>query len=1405
MNSPHQMKLHSQLLNFLSVFFLLGLVSTYAQITPPSTSDISISYCSLPSTEISLQTIVFEENNQADFIVGTNNIFNLSLPATFILTGEPLIDALGDDISNVKATLIDSQTIQVSFDVLGSDSLDKFIISGLFLSTNTSGATGELTYNSPNSPILGIENNYSLFSINTDETPLNNNIGEISENQQVCLNSPLTPITISNISSDFATFQWEVSDDNISFSLIDGQTGVSFTPTSQVSGIKYYRRKTTITKNGVSCSSYSNSVSVTVIDLTPGEINGSQSICFGETPESFISVVDAYAMGENVSYAWEKSTDNQITWQAFENNSTTYAPGPLEQTTYFRRVATSSTCDVSKKSNIITVEVFEEVLGGEGEGNQELCLNDTSVVPLKINGATNFGGEITYQWQFSQFNNPETFVNASGDGRNKSEAEFTPDTSVPGTTFFRRITTVTNNGVSCSAISTPIKVSVIELNGGIISSSQDICVGKTPSAINVTGSTINDNISYQWYSSTDNNNFTKIDGGSGESHIPSLSEVGTYYFKRELIFSGSNGTCNVFSDVTTVNVVSVTTGLFDVVLESVINPLCYGPEGGSAIIRVVGGSAPYFYSIDNQDSVSFGEAGTSQTTFTIQNIKPGGHSITITDSNSCSVEELSVSISMPNPISISHFQQNQVVPIGCNTPGSLSVSVTGGTPPYFYSWSGPENYNSTSTTPTINDILQPGNYTVTVVDKNQCSETISVNMPDTASIFTIEGVVNSEQCVDDQNKNSSISLFISSNVISPYIVNWEKWGKIESSNSQQTDNSNNETYGWVPIVGSKGKLNLTGLGHGEYRVKVQDSNTSGCNEVTETFSIEKSNLIVSNTSITNPTCENEKGNFSFNVESSNSVKYFLNGTEILPDNSSLNPFKFDIVDNVHIISNLSAGEYILKVADQIPFEDTFKIGCEKFIDFNIQAYEPITYSGSTNITLDVCENTDVFPNLSLVSGGDPFSDEDGNQTYVYSWKGPDNFQALTTNQINVVEGTYELVIQDASGCTSSPYIFNFSYNQSPLNITDSITPIGCGEDNNDGSISINISGGKAPYNIKWEKEVIDSSNNSTPTYETIGTNLLAVNNLSEGRYRLTVESSTEFCSNTSLTSVTKFYTLLPQESIEIISGPFLSKSLCIGDSGTIQIKLFDKSFSELSFYYNNELVSGNYLGDDIYEIAIDKPIEESSLFVSNQFGCGVSLPITTGVGTPDFSYTSNSLEQTGLISANEKVTFNNTSLDSYIRMEWDFGDGSPILEITPENEATTEIVHTYNSSGSFIVKLRFYNTLGCYKEIEQEVRIGKGYLVIFPSAFTPNKDGINDIFEPKYTGIKSFNLEIFDMWGNIIFSNQINNLPVQSNWGWDGSYKSNKIYPYKNFRYRFTVITHDDQQITYNGEATILR
>ncbi len=54
-----------------------------------------------------------------------------------------------------------------------------------------------------------------------------------------------------------------------------------------------------------------------------------------------------------------------------------------------------------------------------------------------------------------------------------------------------------------------------------------------------------------------------------------------------------------------------------------------------------------------------------------------------------------------------------------------------------------------------------------------------------------------------------------------------------------------------------------------------------------------------------------------------------------------------------------------------------------------------------------------------------------------------------------------------------------------------------------------------------------------------------------------------------------------------------------------------------------------------------------------------------------------------------------------------------------------------------------------------------------PNTFTPNGDGLNDVFAPKFTGLTDFRMLIFDRWGNLIFTTE------DMNTGWSGRIKSN--------------------------------
>ena len=123
------------------------------------------------------------------------------------------------------------------------------------------------------------------------------------------------------------------------------------------------------------------------------------------------------------------------------------------------------------------------------------------------------------------------------------------------------------------------------------------------------------------------------------------------------------------------------------------------------------------------------------------------------------------------------------------------------------------------------------------------------------------------------------------------------------------------------------------------------------------------------------------------------------------------------------------------------------------------------------------------------------------------------------------------------------------------------------------------------------------------------------------------------------------------------------------------------------------------------------------------------------------------------------------------RYEWDFGDGSQ----TSTKEAPS---HQYSALGVYTVTLSAWSDKGCL-DIDSlpdvvEVR-GKGYIK-FPNAFTPSESGPsdgywdpeatdNDIFHPVGEGIKEYQLEIYNKWGERLFIS--NDFRV----GWDGYYK----------------------------------
>jgi len=97
-----------------------------------------------------------------------------------------------------------------------------------------------------------------------------------------------------------------------------------------------------------------------------------------------------------------------------------------------------------------------------------------------------------------------------------------------------------------------------------------------------------------------------------------------------------------------------------------------------------------------------------------------------------------------------------------------------------------------------------------------------------------------------------------------------------------------------------------------------------------------------------------------------------------------------------------------------------------------------------------------------------------------------------------------------------------------------------------------------------------------------------------------------------------------------------------------------------------------------------------------------------------------------------------------------------------------------DTAGIYTVCLEALNEMGCRNSYCERIELTEKLLIYIPNAFSPDDNGINDVFLPIINGVRSdvkgYELLIFDGWGNTIFESKD---PEQ---GWDGTDgKGNKV------------------------------
>ncbi|MCR9098661.1 MAG: T9SS type A sorting domain-containing protein [bacterium] len=326
------------------------------------------------------------------------------------------------------------------------------------------------------------------------------------------------------------------------------------------------------------------------------------------------------------------------------------------------------------------------------------------------------------------------------------------------------------------------------------------------------------------------------------------------------------------------------------------NP-CNGDMLGAVMTTVSGGNMPYNFEWSN-----------GATTPDIMGVPAGTYSVTVTDIEGCTATA-EATVAEPDPISITLNKTD----IFCDDDGTGSITavVTGGTPAYTYEWSNGE------TTATI-DGLQPGQYTVTVTDLNECTAMASVTI-DAFPSLSLTPIATSPQCFGESTGAAAVSV---SGGTPPFSYQWN-------------------TGSTTP--------ELINLPAGIYEVTVTDD--AGCTGTAIVGVAQPEELIASiSSSMTEDVSCNGLSDGQASVEVTGGTMPFT--------------YEWSNGQTTPTATNLSAGTYTVTVTDANDCEDilTVEINEPEAIDLNITADV-----GNT------CENTsDGAVSVSAMGGTPPF-------------------------------------------------------------------------------------------------------------------------------------------------------------------------------------------------------------------------------------------------------------------------------------------------------------------------------------------------------------------------------------------------------------------------------------------------
>ena len=781
-----------------------------------------------------------------------------------------------------------------------------------------------------------------------------------------------------------------------------------------------------------------------------------------------------------------------------------------------------------------------------------------------------------------------------------------------------------------------------------------------------------------------------INNGANYNYL--IGDTTSVYAGSYTIKVMDNNGCTITGSTLTVDEPSIL-NIDNVLVQDVTT--CYGDSTGSITIQASGGTPPYQFSIDG--------GSTLQNNNLFDNLPSASNYLPLViDNNGCITTYSSISIAQPSPLYFVSVTKSDIDTCHGTPAGSISISVAGGTPPYYYSIDNGITFSSNN----LFTNLYSDYYYISAKDDHNCqiwyNQQIYISQPDTLiwdsafySNITCNGLQNGYIQVYGSGGRQPYTYALINNLTNDTIISYSNF--------------------------------FPSLSEGQYTVLLKDA--YNC-QIDTNFSItQPPALIIDSISYTNvQTCYGDS-TAQITIYAHGGTAPLLYGYAAIGQN--VNNFATN-----NSFYNVPAGSFYTVVKDSM--------GCtQNSASFTITEPNPV-YINNYIITPIVCHNDSNASILILANGGT------GNLEYSIdsglTWQ-PDS---LFTN---LAPGHYVLVARDENNCLSINYN-NINIENPPVLSIDTIIveDVKC-YGAADGTLTIITTGGQNP--IQYSLDSINFQYDNTFTNLDTGTYIVYIvdNN------GCSISDTSSFLSQPENFALFEIDTSQGCSPLLVTFTPYIQENTTFiwyfGDSAvanttgqvqhlyqnqTLAIKTYDvkvyayhslcqdSAETQITVYPVPQLdiiidSTVNFYPDTVIDITNNTPYYDNftwdygdstvehivypvihaypgcgtynlTVSASNSYGCydttRFTVTITAFDPVPEFV-----MEQNEGCAPLEIQFYNSSSnAQSYI---WDFGDGFTSSDTNPS--------HTFVNSGTYLVKLTAIGYCDRQKEIFKPVYV----------------------------------------------------------------------------------------------------